>query len=258
MLFFSNFRVFQFDESVMKSMLKLTLVAVALAIPTSPVLSQEMSAEDILKRLEAQRSRTLGFVEQSDPDNNGDVTAASEPSDEAPVAATGTSTLQLVTGSEDTSGSVATDGSSGTETGLTALAKPQNEVESGMLPSVETATVASDDFSFTIDLTIYFGFDSAILKPASKSQLDALCQAVIADRTGGKYRIIGHTDAKGKASYNKRLSQARADEVVRYMVDTCRIKPSRLEAVGEGENRPRVANDPNASENRRVEVQVVN
>ena len=241
----------------MKTILTLTLVAAAaLALPVAPALSQEMSAEDILKRLEAQRSRTLGFVEQSDPDKDGEASAVAEPSEDAPDAATGTSTLQLVTGSDDTAGTVSTDGSSGTETGLSALAKPESGTDS--LPNVETATVASDETSFTIDLTIYFGFDSAILKPASKSQLDALCQAVIADSSGGTYRIIGHTDAKGKASYNKRLSQARADEVVRYMVDTCRIKPSRLEAVGEGENRPRVASDPNASENRRVEVQVVN
>ncbi len=46
--------------------------------------------------------------------------------------------------------------------------------------------------------------------------------------------IAGHTSSEGSAEYNKRLSQERADEVVRYMVEKG-IYPDRLRARGYGE-----------------------
>ena len=108
-----------------------------------------------------------------------------------------------------------------------------------------------------IDLEIYFEFDSAILKLESQTQLNALCEAILADNSEGRYRIIGHTDAKGKTAYNQYLSLKRANEVVRYMARDCRISMDRLEAFGQGERQPKNADDPNASENRRVAVQVL-
>jgi outer membrane protein OmpA-like peptidoglycan-associated protein len=123
---------------------------------------------------------------------------------------------------------------------------------------VNVAAVPEDiEISFTIDLTIYFDFDSAILQAKSKTQLESLCQAILADTGDGQYQILGHTDAKGKPSYNKRLSQARADEVVRYIVSDCGVDPARLQAVGIGEERLKNVDDPNSSDNRRVEVQVL-
>ena len=50
--------------------------------------------------------------------------------------------------------------------------------------------------------------------------------------------IEGHTDDVGTNEYNQRLSQRRADSVVRYLVATLHIAPSRLTAVGYGELRP--------------------
>ncbi|NOR61339.1 MAG: OmpA family protein [Rhodobacteraceae bacterium] len=121
-----------------------------------------------------------------------------------------------------------------------------------------------------IDLTIFFEFDSALLKSESKSQVDALCSAIQANEaalmastveseeiTHGAYQIIGHTDASGSVNYNLSLSQARADEVVRYMVRECGIDGNVLQAVGMGEGRLKDAGNPRADQNRRVEIQVV-
>jgi len=128
---------------------------------------------------------------------------------------------------------------------------------------------------FVIDLTIFFEFDSALLKSESKTQVDALCAAIQANEdanlaattegaaagaatTGhGVYQIIGHTDASGSVQYNLSLSQARADEVVRYMVRECGIDGSVLQAVGMGEGKLKDPNNPRADANRRVEIQVV-
>jgi len=133
--------------------------------------------------------------------------------------------------------------------------------------STEGAVIPEE---MVIDLTIFFEFDSALLKTESKSQVDALCTAIqtneaalLANADGaseadhGSYQIIGHTDASGSVAYNLSLSQARADEVVRYMVRECGIDGNVLQAVGMGEGRLKDPSQPRADENRRVEIQVV-
>lgn len=131
-----------------------------------------------------------------------------------------------------------------------------------------------------IDLTIFFEFDSALLKDESKAQVDALCAAIEANEAAtlaaaqaaveannvegllptavaqGSYQIIGHTDASGSVAYNLTLSSARAEEVVRYMVRDCGIDGNLLEAVGLGEARPKDPTNPRADLNRRVEIQI--
>jgi OOP family OmpA-OmpF porin len=50
--------------------------------------------------------------------------------------------------------------------------------------------------------------------------------------------IEGHTDNVGTSEYNQKLSQQRADSVVKYLVDDLHVAPTRLSAVGYGENYP--------------------
>ena len=195
------------------------LLALALSFAAPAVSAQEMTAEEILERLKAQRNRSLGFVKESEPaaSEQEDSVSVTEAAPEEP-AASNTTAAQTVATSTD------------------------------QRPIVEPPT---------IDLTIYFGFDSAVLKSKSKSQLNALCLAINSDTGNGTYKIIGHTDAKGKAAYNQRLSLARADEVVRYMTGTCGLDGSRFQTLGAGEGMLKAPHKPNAAENRRVEVQVL-
>ena len=138
--------------------------------------------------------------------------------------------------------------------------------------STEGAAIPEE---MVIDLTIFFEFDSALLKTECKTQVDALCSAIQANEDAtaamvadgiaaempasshGTYQIIGHTDASGSVQYNLSLSQARADEVVRYMVRECGIDGSILQAVGMGEGKLKDPANPRADANRRVEIQVV-
>jgi OOP family OmpA-OmpF porin len=66
--------------------------------------------------------------------------------------------------------------------------------------------------------------------------------------------IEGHSDNVGKQEQNMKLSQQRAESVVSYLVDTFRISPARLTAVGYGESRPIADNNTNEGKqaNRRI------
>ena len=70
--------------------------------------------------------------------------------------------------------------------------------------------------------------------------------------------IEGHTDSRGAASYNKRLSQKRADAVAAYLISQFGIKQSRVSAEGKGEISPVTTNDTKdgRAENRRVQAEI--
>jgi len=73
-----------------------------------------------------------------------------------------------------------------------------------------------------------------------------------------KIRIEGHTDSVGKAASNMKLSQARAESVVEYLIEQG-IEASRLEAVGFGLTKP-IASNATAkgrAQNRRTEFNIV-
>ncbi|WP_420591523.1 OmpA family protein [Bacterioplanoides sp.] len=69
-----------------------------------------------------------------------------------------------------------------------------------------------------------------------------------------RLQIRAHTDSQGAAGYNRQLSQRRANEVARYLLDSG-IEPSRLDARGMGETTPRADNATAQGRalNRRVE-----
>lgn len=107
-----------------------------------------------------------------------------------------------------------------------------------------------------VNIQIKFDFDSAALREDQKPKLATLCQ-VMQNVDVEVFRIVGHTDASGSASYNERLSLLRAEEVKRYLVGDCGIAETRLQAVGVGEQFPLDKDDPRADANRRVEFQAL-
>lgn len=107
-----------------------------------------------------------------------------------------------------------------------------------------------------VNIQISFDFDSSALRTDQKPKLATLCQVM---QTMGDevFKIVGHTDASGSASYNERLSLLRAEEVKRFLVSDCGIAETRLQAVGVGESFLLDKDDPRADENRRVEFQAL-
>jgi OOP family OmpA-OmpF porin len=72
-----------------------------------------------------------------------------------------------------------------------------------------------------------------------------------------KIRIEGHTDNRGAAALNKRLSDARAAAVATWLVKHG-IERSHLTSIGFGMDRPIDTNDTDAgrANNRRVEFHI--
>ena len=110
---------------------------------------------------------------------------------------------------------------------------------------------------------IYFAFDKATVLEESYAAMDKLAK-MLSDNPNLYVEISGHTDAKGDDNYNQRLSDARAKNVVKYLVGKG-IPEERLTAVGYGESTPVAPNknddgtdNPQGREkNRRTEYKVI-
>lgn len=106
-----------------------------------------------------------------------------------------------------------------------------------------------------VDLNIPFEVNSSELAPAAQRQLEQLIDALSRDSLAEfRFRIAGHTDASGAETYNRQLSEQRANTVMQYLVDNG-VDPVRLVAVGYGEDMLLVTEMPEHPDNRRVEIQ---
>ena len=133
-------------------------------------------------------------------------------------------------------------------------AKPIDRVEltRGLVP-------VTGEKTRSLDLTVPFTRESAKLTEAARLQLDELAAALSGEKLR-KFRVevYGHTDASGPTEYNLKLSKARAEETVRYLVERHELDPKRFRHEGYGEERLLWEFPPNSPRHRRVEVVVVN
>ncbi len=111
-------------------------------------------------------------------------------------------------------------------------------------------------------LHIYYDFDQSYIRDDAEPELNKLYQILI-DNPELVVEIGSHTDSRGSYRYNDRLSQRRAEAVVRWL-RTKGISKSRLKPKGYGENQNvnQCANNVPCSEeehqwNRRTEFRVV-
>jgi outer membrane protein OmpA-like peptidoglycan-associated protein len=70
-----------------------------------------------------------------------------------------------------------------------------------------------------------------------------------------KILVEGHTDSVGSDEYNLKLSQLRANEVKKFLVENG-IEEERIEAKGYGKSKPIASNktEQGRAQNRRVEI----
>lgn len=105
---------------------------------------------------------------------------------------------------------------------------------------------------------ILFGSAESQIQPESYPVLNKITD--ILSKTDNPVIIEGHTDSfpikSEKYSSNWELSTARATSVIQYLVNTKRINPKRLSAVGYGEYVPVAENTSNSGrmKNRRVDI----
>lgn len=118
--------------------------------------------------------------------------------------------------------------------------------------------VKVEDEQITISEKVQFNYGSAQLAEESKSLLDEVAAVLEANPKITRVRVEGHTDSKGLASSNRKLSQKRAEAVRSYLIDKG-ISSERLEAKGYGAAKPVSdnASEDGRAANRRVEFHIV-
>ena len=107
----------------------------------------------------------------------------------------------------------------------------------------------------SIDLEIFFAYKSAEITPQAAAALAPLGRALSDPRLAGdSFLIAGHTDAKGGADYNIALSQRRAEVVRQHLIANFQLDGTKLVAKGMGSKHLKIAGQPLAAENRRVQI----
>jgi len=135
----------------------------------------------------------------------------------------------------------------------TALDSRMSELES-KLSNLEELVADMDRVELTIDSDILFAFDSSSIRDSAKPTIARVIR-VLANNPDKTITVTGHTCDIGTESYNKGLSERRANAIKQYM-EKSGISASRIQTEGKGEAEPLV---PNSSEearmlNRRVEL----
>jgi len=106
-----------------------------------------------------------------------------------------------------------------------------------------------------VALAVNFGFNSATLTPESQELLNQLAVAMQSPALQHyRFQLEGHTDSKGSAAYNMKLSQRRAQAVRDYLSREEKVPATRLSAVGKGASDPLDPAHPEAGINRRVQI----
>jgi outer membrane protein OmpA-like peptidoglycan-associated protein len=111
--------------------------------------------------------------------------------------------------------------------------------------------------------TLFFDFDKSILSRDSKIELNKIYKAMV-ENTNTSVWIQGHTDSKGSAEYNVKLSKRRARAARNYLVAKG-IPAHRVTVKVFGESAPLLTNQENTIDsplgrkyNRRVVVALYN
>jgi outer membrane protein OmpA-like peptidoglycan-associated protein len=109
--------------------------------------------------------------------------------------------------------------------------------------------------SLSVNLYVSFPYNSVDLLADAQITLDRLGYALSDNRLGDfKFMIAGHTDAKGGAEFNQKLSERRAQAVRQYLITQFGIEPNRLTAQGYGKSQLLDPAHPEDGVNRRVQV----
>ncbi|MDE6262136.1 MAG: OmpA family protein [Muribaculaceae bacterium] len=72
-----------------------------------------------------------------------------------------------------------------------------------------------------------------------------------------KLSIVGHTSAEGDSATNRKLSEARANAAVTFLIEQEGIDASRLKAEGKGSSELKDSENPTSDVNRRTEFEII-
>jgi OOP family OmpA-OmpF porin len=102
---------------------------------------------------------------------------------------------------------------------------------------------------------IVFDQDSSLVRPASYQTIGSIADALTDPKTRPyRYLIVDHVESAGRRDHNLILSQRRADSIRDVLVNTFKVHPKRLQALGLGEEQLQDTNRPAAPANARVQL----
>ena len=119
-----------------------------------------------------------------------------------------------------------------------------------------------DDYDPIKTITVYFVTNSSTLGPKARAAIDEAAAWVKdqPDKKGWVVAVIGYADATGNTARNRTLSEARANNVIYYLVTKHKMPMQRLvQPFGYGQLEP-VAENKTAegrAKNRRVEIRLM-
>jgi outer membrane protein OmpA-like peptidoglycan-associated protein len=124
---------------------------------------------------------------------------------------------------------------------------------------VNTRITSLDDFDIKTAQTVHFKAGSAVLSPEAKETLDQVAEAAKRDK-GYMIEVTGFASSDGNEDFNRRLSQRRADAVIRYLAENHEVPLRRvITPFGYGEKMPVADNKSRDGriQNRRVEIKIL-
>jgi outer membrane protein OmpA-like peptidoglycan-associated protein len=146
---------------------------------------------------------------------------------------------------------------------LTSLDGKLTEVDGKAERALQTLGNLKFERRLVIDMKegANFGFNSAVLPPQARKEIDGFLSDLKGDLAGGEsavFLVAGHTDNAGSEEYNYELGKRRADTVSRYLVTQKKMDPLRVVTVSYGEGSPVAENNSRdgRAKNRRVEILV--
>ena len=145
------------------------------------------------------------------------------------------------------------DGNSpATATGLGMNNGASNTTVSGVQTTTRSTT--QPDVGLLARRSVFFDYDSSVVRDEGRSILDAHAKNLIANRNT-KIALEGHTDERGGREYNLALGQKRAEAVLQAL-RLLGVPAAQMEPVSYGKEKPRALgnNESGFAENRRVDI----
>ena len=111
---------------------------------------------------------------------------------------------------------------------------------------------------YSVDEKVLFDSDKADIKPSAAEALKQITGSIGQRYAASQVRVMGFADSRGDKSYNRALSEKRAEAVKNYLTAKGSIDAARVSVEPLGETQPVASNATAAGrqENRRVEIAV--
>ncbi len=137
----------------------------------------------------------------------------------------------------------------------------KQQIEANQQEILETTKRFNDltDYDTKADTKVNFAIGSSMISAEGQAALTALAKQTV-NLKGYIIQVQGFADSSGNAAMNQQLSMERADAVIAYLIQNCKIPVRHIVApAAMGESNPTATNETaqGRSENRRVEVKVL-